>query len=154
MLYQEEPINPVPQEVPAGVEGEREQPDDRHISSMAKAISRAVEVALCNVLENKDILHPAKRSPQQKRVEDQQVVLEKETEPKHHWDFILIRPITCILFIVYYPCRPRFDGSSKMYSKSLRTRTSSPTSRPLQTTSMPLNTKTVQGLTQPIWCSI
>ena len=90
MLYQEESINPVPQEVPAGAEGGREQPNDQHMSSMAEVIGRAVEVVLCNVLGNKDILHPTKRSPRQKREEDQQVVLEKETEPNHHRDFILV----------------------------------------------------------------
>ena len=60
---------------------------------MTKAIAKAFEIALCNVLGSDRSLNatsPHKHSPRRKKIEDREVALEKATEPNHHQDFILV----------------------------------------------------------------
>ncbi|KAG6369243.1 hypothetical protein JVT61DRAFT_15570 [Boletus reticuloceps] len=83
---EEEPT--APREVPVCAENEQQQ-EQPNFQNMAEVIARAVEVALRNALENKNTPRPTKHSPRRKRLEDQQVALERETEPSRHRDFIL-----------------------------------------------------------------
>ncbi|KIJ64128.1 hypothetical protein HYDPIDRAFT_168190 [Hydnomerulius pinastri MD-312] len=71
-------------------EEDQEQPQAQPpMSSMAEAVAKAVEVALRNVLGQGTSFKPTKRTPRRKKAKDQEVELEKRTEPSHHRDFIL-----------------------------------------------------------------
>ena len=79
----------VPQEdVSSEDEGEEAAGAAPHVPSMTKAIAKAFEITLCNVLGSDGSINMAtsthKRSPQRKRIEDREVALEKVTEPSHH----------------------------------------------------------------------
>ncbi|KIJ68876.1 hypothetical protein HYDPIDRAFT_25128 [Hydnomerulius pinastri MD-312] len=72
---------------PSETEPERHGPTT--VSSMAEAVAKAIEVALRNVLGGGNTFGTPKRLPRWRRVEDQEVELEKVTEPSQHRDFIL-----------------------------------------------------------------
>lgn len=83
------PVHSAAPEVPRE-EREREQMNAPQVLSMAETIATAVEDALRNVLGNRNMFEPVKRSPRRRKNEDEQVQLEKATEPTQHRDFILV----------------------------------------------------------------
>ncbi|KAI9464877.1 hypothetical protein HD554DRAFT_2174942 [Boletus coccyginus] len=82
------PVHSAAPEVPRG-EREREQMNAPQVLSMAETIAMAVEDALRNILGNQNMFEPVKCSPRWRKNEDEQVQLEKATEPTQHRDFIL-----------------------------------------------------------------
>ncbi|KAF9220084.1 hypothetical protein BS17DRAFT_769621 [Gyrodon lividus] len=59
--------------------------------AMVEAVTRAVEAALQNIFSNRSTFPTAKHNPHHRKHKDEEVQLEKATEPSHHRDFILGR---------------------------------------------------------------
>jgi hypothetical protein len=64
------------------------------MSAMENAVSRGIEAALRRIFVDKGLPTSTKRSPRRKRMQDDEVKMERAAELNHERDFLLVRAKT------------------------------------------------------------
>ena len=87
-------------ECPPDEEQERSNMTPLYISTMVEAVTKGVEAALHNAVVNgSPFTSPnSKRTPWQRKIENEEIQNEKSTEPREHRDFVLV--------ITTFICKP------------------------------------------------
>lgn len=96
------------------------QHDTSPSANIEDAIARGVEAALRRVLIEKDFPLARKRSPQKKKIEDEEIRREKAAELSCERDFLLVSRSMISSLILLTSNREKCGVCSKMFSRSLK----------------------------------